>query len=271
MFPMNPLCLKQKSGERLMINLGNSIDRRRSRNHESEINEGQPSIIRDSGTRHNSQGKMPSTMTRTPPRLSQRPARPRRSAITLTELLWALIGLMLTIGGTLLRASIAGVPFGSSNIPLHFLGVSYQIGAVMLVGCLGGRNAAAMSQIAYIALGLAGFPVFSKGGGINYLQEPSFGYLIGFIPGAWVCGFLAFRLQLRLESLALSGVFGLLVIHLVGIFYLFLSYAFKWVNTNAVSLGEALMTYSVNLLPGQLAVTCAIAVFAFFLRRIMFY
>jgi biotin transport system substrate-specific component len=178
---------------------------------------------------------------------------------------------MLTIGGTLLRASIAGIPFGSSTIPFHFLGVSYQIGAVMLVGCLGGRNAAAMSQIAYLALGLAGFPVFSKGGGIHYLQEPSFGYLIGFIPGAWVCGYLAFRTQPRLETLALSSVLGLSVIHLVGIFYLFLSYAFKWVDTTTVSLGKAFITYSVNLLPGQLAVTCAISVFAYFLRRIMFY
>ncbi len=208
-------------------------------------------------------------MTRTPLRRPQ--ARSRRFRITLTDLLWALIGLMLTIGGTLLRASIAGVPWTSQSVPLHFLGVSYQIGAVLLVGCLGGKNAAVMSQIAYLALGLAGFPVFSQGGGVQYLSSPSFGYLLGFVPGAWICGYLAFKTPPRLESLAFSGLCGLFVIHLSGIIYLILGSMLRWVNLESSSIWQAFLTYSVNLLPGQLAVTCAIAVLAFFLRRIMFY
>lgn len=212
-------------------------------------------------------------MTRTPSRTPRRPERVKRSKITLTELLWALIGLMLTIGGTLLRASITGVPWSWSGgtVPLHFLGVSYQIGAVMLVGCLGGSNAAAMSQIAYLGLGLVGFPVFSQGGGIGYVKEPSFGYLLGFIPGAWVCGKLAFKVAPRLEGFAFSALCGLIVIHLTGILYLVLGYAFKWTNTSSLPLLKALMAYSINLLPGQFAVICAIAVLAFFLRRVMFY
>jgi biotin transport system substrate-specific component len=215
------------------------------------------------------------TMTRTP---SRRPAaRSRRFRITLTDLLWALIGLMLTIGGTLLRASMvsphfvfAGAPWSSPSVPLHFLGVSYQIGAVLLIGCLGGKNAAVMSQIAYLALGLAGFPVFSQGGGIQYLSSPSFGYLLGFVPGAWICGFLAFKAPPRLESLAFSGLCGLFVIHAIGILYLILGSMLQWVKLDT-SLWQAFLTYSVNLLPGQIAVTCAIAVLAFVLRRIMFY
>lgn len=208
------------------------------------------------------------TMTRTPLRRS--PARSRRFRITLTDLLWALIGLMLTIGGTLLRASIAGVPWNSPSVPLHFLGVSYQIGAVLLIGCLGGKNAAVMSQIAYLALGLAGFPVFSQGGGIQYLSAPSFGYLLGFVPGAWVCGYLAFKVPPRLESLAFSGLCGLVMIHTIGILYLILGSLFQWIKLEG-SLWQAFLTYSINLLPGQLAVTCAIAVLAFVLRRMMFY
>lgn len=212
-------------------------------------------------------------MTRTSSRTPQRPVRPQRSQkITLTELLWALIGLMLTIGGTLLEASITGFPWQwSGTIPLHSLGVNCQIGAVILIGCLGGRNAAAMSQIAYLGLGLAGFPVFSKGGGFSYLGEPSFGYLLGFIPGAWVCGRLAFKAVPRLEAFAFSGLCGLLVVHFVGILYLILGYAFKWVHPNSMPFWKAVMAFSVHLLPGQLAVTCAIAILAFLLRRVMFY
>ena len=78
-------------------------------------------------------------------------------------MLWALTGLLLTIGGTLLKASITDVPWAwtPQTIPLHLLGVSYQIGAVLLVGCLGGKNAAVISQIAYLLLGLAGFEILT--------------------------------------------------------------------------------------------------------------
>jgi biotin transport system substrate-specific component len=211
-------------------------------------------------------------MTRTPSR-QRPPARSTRFRITLTDMLWALTGLMLTIGGTLLKVSIAGAPWAwtPQSVPLHFLGVSYQIGAVLLIGCLGGKNAAVMSQIAYLALGLAGFPVFSQGGGFQYLSSPSFGYLLGFAPAAWICGYLAFKMPPRLESLAFSGLCGLLVIHLVGIAYLILGAMFSWVDLGKQSLWEAFLTYSVSFLPGQLAVTCAVAVLAFVMRRVMFY
>lgn len=211
-------------------------------------------------------------MNRTPPR-PRTAVRPKRFRISLTELLWALIGLILTIGGTLLEASITDPPWAwaNGNIPLHSLGVSYQIGAVMLVACLGGKNAAAISQIAYLGLGLVGLPVFSQGGGFRYLTEPSFGYLLGFIPAGWIGGRIAFKAPPRLESLTFSGLCSLIVIHLTGVAYLLLSYVFRWIDAASIPLSKALLLYSVNLLPGQLAVVCAIAVVAFVLRRVMFY
>ncbi len=190
-----------------------------------------------------------------------------------TELLWALIGLLLTIGGTFLEASVA-MPtwqWGQESVATHSLGVTYQIGAVLLVGCLGGRNAAVLSQVAYILLGLTWFPVFANGGGIGYLREPSFGYILGFIPGAWICGYLAFKALPRLEALAFSCFCGLLSIHTVGIMYLILSYTIGWVNKMGLSLNQALLKYSVYPLPGQFAVICAVTVIAFALRHIMFY
>jgi biotin transport system substrate-specific component len=190
-----------------------------------------------------------------------------------TELLWALIGLLLTIGGTFLEAFLA-MPtpqWGAANLHTHSLGVSYQIGAVLLVGCLGGRNAAVLSQIAYILLGLTWFPIFAQGGGFSYLKEPSFGYIAGFIPGAWVCGFLAFKLRLRLENLALSCLAGLVSIHFTGILFLIISQASNWLNKTELSLFQTILKYSIFPLPGQLAIICAVTVIAYFLRYIMFY
>ncbi|MBD3881948.1 biotin transporter BioY [Phormidium tenue FACHB-886] len=190
-----------------------------------------------------------------------------------TQLLWAIIGLILTIGATLLEAFIIS-PWGlvSGGAPAYSLGVTCQFGAALLVGCLGGSNAAVISQIAYLVLGLSSwFNVFTHGGGLDYVYRPTFGYLLGFVPGAWVCGWLAFRFPVRLEHLALSCLCGLITIHLAGIGYLWLAQHLQWMGLGQGSLIQAIVTYSLSPLLGQLAIVCAVAVLAFLLRRLMFY
>ena len=149
------------------------------------------------------------------------------------------------------------------------LGITYQIGAVMLVGCLGGKNAGAISQIAYLVLGLTWLPVFSQGGGADYLKQPYFGYVLGFIPGAWICGLLAFKTQPKLESIAFSCLFGLSAVHITGLSYLICSHAFHWLNSQSPLLQLALK-YSLYPLPGQLVIVCAVTVLAYGLRHLMF-
>ncbi len=189
------------------------------------------------------------------------------------ELLWAIIGLLLTIGGTFSPAFVAHPSWlwEQQEIQVYPLGVTYQIGAVLLVGCMGGKNAAAMSQIAYLFLGLTVFPIFSEGGGIGYLKEPTFGYLLGFIPGGWLCGMLAFKSPPKLELLALSCCCGILVIHSVGITYLTIHHLFPGLATPTLPLSDAIEKYSLNPLPGQVGVACAVTVLSYILRGLMFY
>ncbi len=189
------------------------------------------------------------------------------------QLLWSLIGLLLTIGGTFLEVYVTSAPasWSEHGIQTVSLGVTYQIGAVLLVGCLGGRNAGALSQIAYLILGLTWLPVFAQGGGILYLKQPHFGYLLGFVPGAWVCGFLAFLAPPKLETLAFSCICGLLTIHFCGLSYLILNHIFNWSGSQTLPLLQAVLKYSFYPLPGQLAVVCAVTVLAYGLRIIMFY
>ncbi len=189
------------------------------------------------------------------------------------QLLWSMIGLLLTMGGTFLEAYFTTLPFGWSKqgIQTFSLGVTYQIGAVLLVGCLGGKNAAALSQIAYLVMGLTLLPVFAEGGGIGYVKLAHFGYLLGFIPGAWLCGLFAFKARPRLETLAFSCLSGLFTVHICGISYLFISYFFHFKGTEILSLTEAVLKYSWFVLPGQLVVVCAVTVLAYVLRHLMFY
>ncbi|MEM8777811.1 MAG: biotin transporter BioY [Cyanobacteria bacterium P01_G01_bin.49] len=200
----------------------------------------------------------------------------RKSSFTVSfanEFLWAIIGLLLTVFSTFVEASITNMPWtwseqGFNRLPL---GVTFQVGAVLLTGCMGGKNAGLLSQVAYIVLGLFWHPVFAQGGGLDYWQQPSFGYILGFMPGAWLCGWMAFQRRTKLEFLAISGISGLLVIHLCGLIYLVGLSFFNPVSIPSGSLIDMIFNYSVNPLPGQLVIVCTMALIAFVLRHVLFY
>ena len=190
----------------------------------------------------------------------------------LDKLLWTVIGVLLTISGVFIEGSI---PLPSPTWPpvldqvsTYPLGVTLQVGAVLLVGCLGGKNAAALSQIVYLAMGLSGLQVFSFGGGLNYWQQPTFGYLLGFLPGAWICGYLAFRQSHTLERLAISCLGGLLAIHALGILYLG---GLSFLGKLPMPWNQAIWDYSILALPGQLILLCAVTLTAFLFRRVLLY
>ncbi len=187
-------------------------------------------------------------------------------------LLWAAIGVILTTAGTFIPAYTVAVPWSwwSQGFGVQTLGVSYQVGAVLLIACLGGKNAALLSQTAYVLLGLSGLPIFDRGGGGAYLQQPNLGYLIGFIFGAWLCGWLAFQTLVRFSTLIASCLVGLVVIHLTGILYLTVMYFVTGLGEGIDSLPQAIAIYSVYPLLGQLAVVCAVSVIAFVIRKAMF-
>lgn len=195
-----------------------------------------------------------------------------KSLSLLDRLLWAIIGLLLTISGVFIEVAIPipefTWPLDWSHVQTYSLGVTLQIGAVLLVGCMAGRNAAALSQIAYLALGLSGFQVFAQGGGLSYLKEPTFGYLLGFLPAAWICGSLAFKQQRRLEQLIMSCLWGLLSIHVVGLIYLTL---LSLLRITTASWWTEVLNYTLFPLPGQFIIVCTVAVFAYFLRILLFY
>ncbi|NJM97090.1 MAG: biotin transporter BioY [Phormidesmis sp. RL_2_1] len=196
-----------------------------------------------------------------------------------SELLWALIGLILTIGSTWLEVFVFKLPWSESGgwqLGASSLGVTFQVGAALFTGCMGGKNAAALSQIAYLALGMVlferfGFQVFTQGAGADYFREPGFGYLLGFIPAGWLCGKLAFRrAQPTLERLALAALSGLALVHLCGLSYLILGSIFRWLQVDG-SVLSAMVDYTVVQIPGQVMVACAIALMSYGMRKALFY
>lgn len=118
------------------------------------------------------------------------------------------------------------------SIPLWPVPITGQTLGVMLVGASLGARRGAMSMLTYMVLGLVGVPWFSQfSGGLAAVLKPSFGYIIGFIPAAFVIGYLSEKQWDRRPLLALAA-FGVasLIPFVTGIPYLWAVLAFAGKN-----------------------------------------
>ncbi len=131
------------------------------------------------------------------------------------------------------------------RIPFPFLSVTFQMLFALLAGIILGpvRGMAAMAL--YLVLGLVGLPVFSLGGGIGYVLQPSFGFILGFIPGAFVAGFFYDKMKFRtFTTVLLSYTTGTMVVYFIGISYMFLILKF-YLDKPGLSLAATV----INMLP----------------------
>lgn len=91
---------------------------------------------------------------------------------------------------------------------------------VLLAGMLLGSRLGMLSVTIYVLLGLFGFPIFASGGGINYVLRPSFGYLIGFVFAAFVCGLVLEKSEKKtFKAYLISAFAGFMVTYLIGLGY----------------------------------------------------
>lgn len=113
---------------------------------------------------------------------------------------------------TAVCAQIA-IPLGFTPVP-----VTLQVLAVLLSGLALGSRWGAVSMMQYLALGAVGLPIFAEWkGGPAALFGPTAGYLIGFVPAAFVAGWVFERLGARSRFAAwLAGVTGVGAIYLCG-------------------------------------------------------
>ena len=105
-----------------------------------------------------------------------------------------------------------------------------QLPAVFFIIALLDRKFGLLTIILYIILGLSGLPIFGMGGGINYISEYGFGYILAYIPATFITATII-KHNISFLNVLKAVVLGVLTIHVIGVLYmLFISTLF---NTSA--------------------------------------
>ena len=144
---------------------------------------------------------------------------------------------------------------------------NWQIQGVLLTSLLCGPQIGIISAISYLIIGLFYLPVFHGGGSIGYILTFEFGYLLGFIPAAWTCGFLAKQnSEVSLINYSFYTALSLFIIHFVGIIYLVLGKLFGlW----SESLSDLIFINTFISFPTQLLLCISISLLSILLKRIV--
>lgn len=96
---------------------------------------------------------------------------------------------------------------------------------VLMAGALLGGRLGALSMTVYLLLGLVGIPVFAKPpyGGLTYVLQPTFGFTLGYIGGAYIVGkVLAVWKEPSWLRYFIASVAGLAVLYAIGLPYLYI-------------------------------------------------
>lgn len=112
-------------------------------------------------------------------------------------------------------------PASADFIKLKSYSYVPQIPVIFFIAALIGKRFGILAVSVYIILGLAGFPLFALGGGITYLFEYNFGYILAYIPAIFIVAFLI-KDKFSYGNITKASLLGVLTIHAIGIFYLML-------------------------------------------------
>ena len=109
------------------------------------------------------------------------------------------------------------------RIPVGTYVISLQPVFTLMAGLILGAKLGAMAVSIYILMGLIGIPVFTAGGGPQYVLQPTFGFLFSFIVQAFICGKLSRNLKPpKFLSVFVISLISLVFVYVIGLFYFYM-------------------------------------------------
>ncbi len=166
---------------------------------------------------------------------------------------------------------------GFIKIPLPMLDITLQTFFACMAGLFLGKKWGPLSQAIYMLLGLIGIPIFTRGGGITYIFMPSFGFILGFILCAFICGILRDYLfkdfylskikvsdYLKTFLICLAGIFG---VYLIGAPYMLMILSF-YLNQSQAVITAAALSLPLYLLGDLISLIVLILATPIFYKRI---
>lgn len=112
------------------------------------------------------------------------------------------------------------------QIPLPFtpVPITLQTMTVMLAGLILKPKEAALSLVVYVLLGAIGLPVFAGGqGGFSVIVGPTGGYLISWIPAAWLVSVISGKSFNIVRATLAALIGGIVLVYAIGVPWLALS------------------------------------------------
>lgn len=147
--------------------------------------------------------------------------------------------LVALFAGLMVIGAFIKIPLAPPLVPITF-----QPFICAFAGILLGSKKGMYAMIIYAVLGLAGLPVFAAGGGILYVLKPTFGFILGFIPAAYIIGYISERSKMiNIKNSLISLICGLLIMYMVGTPYFYLIMNFYLKSTTITPLGSLNIFY----------------------------
>jgi biotin transport system substrate-specific component len=129
---------------------------------------------------------------------------------------------------TALFAAIIGV-LAQLTIPLPLVPITGQTLAIGLAATILGSRYGTISVLLYLFIGAVGVPVFAEfSGGFSKIVGPTGGYLVGFVPAAFVMGWILEKTSFTYLNAMIANTIGMVVTLFFGTVWLKIAMDMTW-------------------------------------------
>ena len=155
------------------------------------------------------------------------------------------------------------------KIPMIPVPISLAFTSINLICLISDTNLSFISVLMYIVLGLAGIPVFSQGGGIGYVLNPTFGYILGFFIMPFISSFFKKIVVYNKEFVKniIISILNMFTVYICGMIYAV--FILKTFYVMSYDIRQFITLFALIFIPGDLLMALITSFLGARLKRIV--